>query len=259
MKIFKPQELEVILEKHRNWLEKRHDGERANLIFADLRSADLRYANLSYANLRSADLSYANLRSADLSYANLQSADLISTDLNYAHLRNANFKTANLRWANLSYADLSSCDFTHANLRHANLISANLNYANFRAANLSHVEIGSAKVNDIIEDFFQVLDLSKTEVETFYKFVWEGKINGLVYKGKCVCLVGTIANLRKKNFEQMADLEPNAERLAEKWFLGISEGDVPQNSQVSKLTSEWLEHYMIKNDIPIPKREVIWS
>ena len=59
------QELDVILEKHRKWLNK-DGGERANLFNANLRSADLRSANL-----RSADLYNANLRSANLFNADL--------------------------------------------------------------------------------------------------------------------------------------------------------------------------------------------
>ena len=48
---------------------------------ADLRYADLRSANLSYADLSYANLSYADLRSANLSYADLRSfkADLWMT------------------------------------------------------------------------------------------------------------------------------------------------------------------------------------
>jgi hypothetical protein len=69
-------ELNVILEKHKKWLNGEDGGERANLCFADLRYADLRYADLRYANLSHADLRYADLSCADLSYANLRSADL---------------------------------------------------------------------------------------------------------------------------------------------------------------------------------------
>lgn len=47
-------ELDLILEKHKKWLNDENDGERANL-----RGANLRYANLRYANLRGADLDYS--------------------------------------------------------------------------------------------------------------------------------------------------------------------------------------------------------
>ena len=74
-------ELDLILEKHKKWLNDENDGERANLRGADLqdadlRGADLRYANLRYADLRGADLQNVDLQNVDLRYADLQGADL---------------------------------------------------------------------------------------------------------------------------------------------------------------------------------------
>ena len=84
------EQLNDILKNHKKWLEDEEDGERANLIGA----------NLSGGNLRCADLSDANLRGGNLSWANLS----------YADLRGANLSGANLRGANLSYADLRDAD-----------------------------------------------------------------------------------------------------------------------------------------------------
>ena len=50
-----------ILEKHRKWVLREADGQRANLAGADLSGAYLRGADLSRADLRGADLSGANL------------------------------------------------------------------------------------------------------------------------------------------------------------------------------------------------------
>ena len=69
--------LDKILDNHKLWLRTNGEqGERANLSYANLRSANLSSANLRYADLRSADLRYANLSSANLRYADLSSADL---------------------------------------------------------------------------------------------------------------------------------------------------------------------------------------
>ena len=58
-------EFQLILEKHKKWLESEPDGERADLSNADLRYANLRYANLSNADLSNADLRYAYLSNAE--------------------------------------------------------------------------------------------------------------------------------------------------------------------------------------------------
>ena len=67
-----PEELEIILEAHRMWVESEvKEGERA-----DLHEANLEKAYLNRANLQKANLGRANLQRADLRGANLQRADL---------------------------------------------------------------------------------------------------------------------------------------------------------------------------------------
>lgn len=58
------EELNMILDKHRKWLNDEEGGERANFCRADLSGA-----NLNEANLSGADLCGANLRGADLDYS----------------------------------------------------------------------------------------------------------------------------------------------------------------------------------------------
>ena len=63
----KKDELKVILEKHKLWLNgNKEGGVRANLSGADLRFAYLKNANWSGANLKNANWSGANLEDAYL-------------------------------------------------------------------------------------------------------------------------------------------------------------------------------------------------
>ena len=102
----KPDELKIILEKHKEWIETVGEGgERASLWRSYLERADLRGADLQGANLWHADL-----RQAELQDANLQDANLVWADLQEADLRGTNFQEADLREANLRGADFDfSC------------------------------------------------------------------------------------------------------------------------------------------------------
>ena len=80
------EELSLILDKHKKWLNDDPDGERADLSGANLSGADLSGANLSYADLSGANLSYADLSGANLSGADLSSADLSGANLSGADL-----------------------------------------------------------------------------------------------------------------------------------------------------------------------------
>jgi uncharacterized protein YjbI with pentapeptide repeats len=240
-------------------------GERANLSYADLRSADLSYANLSsadlrYANLRYADLSSANLRYADLSSANLRSADLRSANLRYADLssanlrsadlRSANLSSANLSYANLRYADLSSADLSSANLSSADLRSADLRSANLSSADLRSADLRSADLSSIKNDLFVVLLHGKKEIGFLKENIVNGNIDGSTYDGKCACLSGTLANAAKHNngkeegkrIKSIMDCRDSS-RPIERFFLGIKKGDTPENNQVSKLVLEWIEEF----------------
>ena len=96
MKNITKEELRIILENHKKWLDGVDCGERADLSGADLSGADLSGANLSRADLSGADLSRADLSRANLSRANLSGANLSGADLSGANLSRANLSGANL-------------------------------------------------------------------------------------------------------------------------------------------------------------------
>lgn len=108
------EELNVILENHKHWLNGDIDGwekMRADLSYtnlegADLSGAELHHANLYCANLKGANLSGAYLLRAFLYRANLYCANLIGADLSGANLKDANISGADLSGANLKDANL---------------------------------------------------------------------------------------------------------------------------------------------------------
>ena len=195
-----------------------------SLVAANLSGADLIGANLRRANLRDANLSGANLSDANLSDADLRGANLRGADLRGANLYRANLYRANLGGADLSGADLSDANLSDANLRGANLSDANL-----------------SKIRD---DIYQILDAAPAEVPALIAALKSGEVDGSVYEGKCACLVGTIANARGCNYEELDGIKPNAARPAEIWFYPINEGDTPANNQVCAITVEWCETWL---------------
>jgi uncharacterized protein YjbI with pentapeptide repeats len=92
-------------------------------------------------------------------------------------------------------------------------------------------------------DFWSILLKSQSEIAGLKKALQNGKVDGSTYTGECACLVGTIANIKKCNHEQIPNIKPDSNRPAEKWFLGIRKGDTPETSEMSKLTLEWIEEF----------------
>ena len=120
-----------------------------------------------------------------------------------------------------------------------NLIGANLRGANLNCANLNGANLLFFKT-----DFFDTLIRTPKEIEGLKQALIDGKVNGSQYEGECACLVGTIANIRHEKYNQLGNgLEPNSSRPAERWFMGINEGDTPENNQISKITVEWIDEF----------------
>ena len=197
---------------------------RANLSDADLIGANLSRANLSCANLSRANLSRANLSRANLSDANLSRADLIR---------------ANLIGADLIGADLIDADLSRANLSDADLIGANLIGADLIGADLSRANLSRIKY-----DFFGRMLMQKNEILALRQSLIDGKVDGSSYTGECCCFVGTIANVCHKEYNNLA-LKPDSDSETERWFLGIREGDTPETSQISKITLEWIDEFLM--------------
>jgi hypothetical protein len=165
-------------------------------------------------------------------------------NLSDANLRDANLSGAYLRDANLSGSDLSDANLSDANLRGAYLRDANLSGADLSDANLSDANLSDANLSDAKEDLYKILDSAPNEVEGVLKALQEGRVNGSTYSGECACLVGTIANIRNCDYRELAVIEPNSDRPAERWFMAIRTGDTPENNPISKITAEWVQEYL---------------
>lgn len=165
-----------------------------------------------------------------------------------AYLKGANLEGANVYGANLRGAILEGADLEGANLRGANLEGANL-----RGANLEGASLKGANLKAIKKDFLKVLKTAKPEIVGLYQALLEGRIDGSAYEGECACLKGTIANIRHCSYK---DLKPDSDSPVERWFLGIQEGDTPENNQVSDITVGWLKEFAEKEGIKLPTRKV---
>ena len=173
----------------------------------------------------------------------LKGADLKGAYLKWAYLEGADLKWAYLEGANLEGADLEGADLEGANLRGADLKGADLEGADLKGANLEGAYLEGANLSSIKNDFWEILLKTKNEIPGLKKALINGKIDGSCYEGECCCLVGTIAKLKQCEYRTLEGVAPNASRPAESWFTNIDPGDTPENSQVVKITLEWIEEF----------------
>lgn len=177
-------------------------------------------------------------------YADLRDADLVGADLAGANLRAANLGAANLRFANLQGADLRDANLNGAILRGANVYGANLRGANLRGVRFTGANLRYAELADIREDLIAILAAAPREARGVLKALRAGRVDGSTYVGPCCCLIGTIAKLRGVAHGDLTGVAPNSKRPAERWFLAIRRGDVPETSEVAAITAEWVDGWI---------------
>lgn len=101
----------------------------------------------------------------------------------------------------------------------------------------------SAKLAPIRDDLWAVLSLAPAEVPGLRAAIAAGRIDGSTYEGDCACLVGTLAAVRRCNYDAIPGLAPNGNRAAERFFLAIRPGDTPEKSQFAALALEWVDQW----------------
>ena len=183
----------------------------------------------------------------------LEAAVKAKADLWGANLRGANLRGANLRGADLRGADLRGADLRGADLRGAtcgertwgaDLRGADLWGANLRGADLRGADLRGADLTSIRDDFWAVLSGAPAEAVGLRQALAEGRIDGSTYSGDCACLVGTLANVRHCDLDALPFVKADSNRPSERWFLQLKPGDTPDNSEVARITLEWLDTWL---------------
>ena len=74
-----------------------------------------------------------------------------------------------------------------------------------------------------------------------------GKVDGSTYEGECACLIGTIANVRGVSYHELGAFQPDSQRPAECWFLGITKGSTPATNTMARIAEGWIEEWLLSN------------
>lgn len=136
-------------------------------------------------------------------------------------------------------------------LRYANLSGVDLRGADLRGADLSGVDLRGFR-----DDVWAVLSSAPREAGAVLAALQDGKVDGSTYPGTYACLVGTIANARGCNYEQLGALKPASSRLAETWFMQIKPGHTPVNHEPTRIAAEWVAQWLDAMHAAFAPREV---
>jgi hypothetical protein len=110
-------------------------------------------------------------------------------------------------------------------------------------ANLRSADLRSADLSVIKNDMFVVLLNGINEIKHLKQSLIDGKIDGSVYDGECACLNGTLCQTAYNGEKDRLISIRDSARPIERFFLGISKGNTPENSQFSALALKWINEF----------------
>ncbi len=121
-------------------------------------------------------------------------------------------------------------------------------------SDLRDAYLRGADLSEQKNDFWSILLRAPREIAGLRLALVEGRVDGSTYEGTCSCLVGSIANIRGVDYQDVGNgISPNASRPAERWFMGIRKGDTPETNQISRITVEWLDEFaVLLNSAQVP-------
>lgn len=182
-RVFTREELVPVVLAHRNFLQRKPGGKRAQLAGATLCDLNLSRALLTEADFTGANLSRSRLVGTQLERACFFTAALFDCDLSNANLKSADLRGASLRGANLAFANLDGADmrealmfrvgeggqferniaaseetlgggvdFSNCSMKGTSFNAVNLRGANFRDALLEQVSFKHARVTGVCLD-----------------------------------------------------------------------------------------------------------
>lgn len=144
-------EINKMLDKHQNWIDRKDNGERADFSHCYLKDVNFNYTNLECAIFDDAFLHNAKFEECTLLNTSFVGAYLQGANFFKAKASDAEFRNAILRNADMRYANMSDCYFTSADLNGADLTgsdftgscfnNASLDNATFCHTNLDCIEI----------------------------------------------------------------------------------------------------------------------
>lgn len=183
------------------------------------------------------------IRDAVKEGVSLRNANLDYLDLSCRVLARADFEDASINGTNFAGSDISNSSFRGCDFK-----DTIIKYADFTGVDLCNAEIPlkvlrQANLTSIRDDIWAVLCASPHEAYAIREALMEGRVDGWAYTGECACLIGTIANARHCDFEEIPGLIPDSYRPAESFFYAIKPGDTPRNSPFAKLVIEWIDQW----------------
>jgi len=208
--------------------------------------------------IKNVDLSGKNLSNIDFSNSQFDNSQFYNSQFYNSKFYNSKFynsqfynsKFDNSKFYNSQFynSKFYNSQFDNSQFDNSKFYNSKFYNSQFDNSKFDNSTFLSLKNSGALEpvrfDFFGRMLVLKNEVPALRKSLVDGKVNGSTYTGTCCCFMGTIANAANCQYTKLKGIQPDASSDTERWFMGIKEGDTPENSEIVKYTVEMIDEFL---------------
>lgn len=189
---------------------------------------------------------------------NLSNLDLSGVNLNNAVFNNSKFDNSVFYGSEICNSRFRNSSFNGSRFHNTKVYDSEFLQTEFYNAKFSNLEFSSPMFsNDLLKwfrvngqlsafdsykaDLWMKLIKIKKALPALREELKAGRVNGSSYGGVNSDFCGTIARTYGLNFNEIPGITADAESPVEQWFLLISRGMTPENSEAVKITIGWID------------------
>jgi hypothetical protein len=189
----------------------------------------------------------ANLSGLDLSNIDFSNSKFDNSKFDNSKFYNSQFDNSKFYNSKFDNSQFYNSQFYNSQFDNSQFYNSQFDNSQFYNSQFDSASINNLKASGALEpvrfDFFGRLLVLKNEVAFLKQALIEGRVDGSTYTKECSCFMGTAARAKKCSHTELPGIKPDASSDTERWFMGISKGDTPENSEIVKLTLEWIEEF----------------
>lgn len=257
---------DCISEMQHNVFHFRGSGNVPPLITIDIRtnSGRVLFTHVSEKNSlkETIELFLTSSRGGTLENVNLSNLDLSGVNLNNARFINSRFDNSIFYGSEICSSHFIGCSFNGSEFYNTKVFESQFLRSQFFNSRFANLEFSSALfTNEVLRwlrengqltsldgykaDLWMKLIKTKKTIAALREALNAGRIDGTYYRGSAFEFCGTIASPRGLCYNTPTGIRADCSSPVEQWFLMISAGMTPANSEVVRLALEWIDEFEI--------------
>lgn len=230
----------------------RESGNLPPLISIDIRtnSGQVLFTHVSEKNSlkETIELFLKSSRGSTLENVNLSNLDLSGVNLSNAWFRNSSFENSIFYGSEICNSRFADCSFSGSEFYNTTVYESQFTRSKFFNTKFGNLEFSSALFNNDVLRWLrengQIAALDNYKADLWMKLIKTKAAIPALKRALCEGRIdGTIARTSGLAYNTISGISADCSGPAGQWLLLISVGMTPENSEVVRLTLDWIDEF----------------